>query len=356
MRLSLQIILIVCAHLTFAQVQTTKYANEFLAIGVGGRAQGMGNAHVAIANDVTSGFWNPSGLLQQEYQFEAMLQHGEYFSGIAKYDFAAFSSKLDSESSIGFSLIRFGIDDIPDTRYLYDASGALNYDNVRFFSAADYAFITSYARKLNVLGGIRFGGNFKIIHRRAGDFATAWGFGLDVGAQMDYKKWHFGAVFRDVTGTFTAWSHNTEEIIDVFAQTGNEIPDNSVELTVPRLILGAARYFQINDFGILPTVDLTLTMDGKRNTIIKSNIVSIDPTLGMEVDYKKIAYLRLGIRNVQEITSLDSSTNLSAEPTFGAGFHYKGVTIDYALSSVGSHTEGLYSHIFSLKYNFDSKR
>ena len=65
---------------------------------------------------------------------------------------------------------------------------------MRFFSAADYAFITSYARKLNILDGIRFGSNFKIIHRRAGEFASAWGFGLDVGAQMDYKKWRHAGV------------------------------------------------------------------------------------------------------------------------------------------------------------------
>ena len=39
-----------------------KYSNEFLSIGVGARAQGMGNAFIASVDDVTAGYWNPAGL------------------------------------------------------------------------------------------------------------------------------------------------------------------------------------------------------------------------------------------------------------------------------------------------------
>lgn len=355
MRRYLLIFLIFGSQLCLSQVQTTKYANEFLAIGVGGRALGMGNTHIAIVNDVTAGYWNPAGMLNQKSQYEVILQHGEYFSGIAKYDYAAFGMQLDSVSSLGFSVIRFGIDDIPDTRFLYDANGAINYDNIRFFTAADYALITSYARKIKVLGGLQLGGNFKIIHRQAGDFANAWGFGLDAGAQLKVNKWQIGAVFRDVTGTFTAWTHNTDLIIDVFSQTANAIPQNSVEVTVPRLVIGAGRYFRAKQFGFLPTIDLVITFDGKRNTLVKSNLASIDPTFGMEIDYKKMAFLRVGIRNIQQLKSFDATTRTSVEPTFGIGFHYKAVAIDYALTSVGPHTESLYSHIFSIRLNFEGK-
>jgi len=355
MRLLFFISVIFSGQISFGQVQATKYSNEFLAIGVGGRGLGMGNSQVAITNDVSAGYWNPAGILNQSSQYDLMLMHGEFFSGIAKFDYAAFSMQLDSISGLGFSVIRFGIDDIPDTRFLYDANGAINYDNVSFFTAADYAFITSYARKLKILGGLNLGGNFKVIYRQAGEFAYAWGFGLDLGAQLKVGKWQLGAVFRDVTGTFTAWTHNTEIISDVFSQTGNDIPQNSVEVTTPRLIIAAARYFQIKDFGILPTIDLTFTFDGKRNTLVRSDFTSIDPTFGMEMDYKHLAFLRVGVRNIQELKAFDSSTRISVEPTFGIGFHYKAVTIDYALTSVGPHTESLYSHIFSIKLNFDSK-
>lgn len=339
-----------------AQVHAAKYSNEFLAIGVGGRALAMGNAQVAVAQDATAGYWNPAGLTGQINQYQAVLQHGEYFSGIAQFDYLAFGMQIDSVSNLAFSVIRFGIDDIPDTRFLYDANGAINYDNVRFFTAADYAFITSYARQLPWLGGLSIGGNFKIIHRKAGDFATAWGFGLDVGMMKSIGRWQLGAVFRDVTGTFTAWSHNTEAILDVFTQTGNTIPENSVELTVPRLIVGAGRQFTIKKFGILPTIDLAVTFDGKRNTVIKSNFASIDPALGVEFDYDGIGFLRVGIRNFQQLTDFDGSRSLVAEPTFGVGFRYRQLSVDYALTSAGPATTGIYSHIFSLLISFDSEK
>ena len=244
-----------------AQVNTPKYANEFLAIGVGARAAALGNTQVAVANDVTSGYWNPAGLLNQTNDYNGILQHAEYFSGIAKYDYAAFSMPLDSVSALGFSIIRFGIDDIPDTRFLYDASGAVNYDNVRFFSAADYGFFTSYARKISVLGGLKIGGSFKIIHRKAGQFATGWGFGLDVGAQYELNQWQFGAMFRDITGTFTAWSHNSDSLIVTYTQTGNVIPSTTLEVALPRLVLGVGRQFNYKKFGFLPTFDMAITFE-----------------------------------------------------------------------------------------------
>nr|HQV31862.1 hypothetical protein [Calditrichia bacterium] len=37
-------------------------AAQFLKIGVGGRAIGMGNAYTAIAEDITAVFWNPAGI------------------------------------------------------------------------------------------------------------------------------------------------------------------------------------------------------------------------------------------------------------------------------------------------------
>ncbi len=338
-----------------AQVNTPKYANEFLAIGVGARAAALGNTQAAIVADVTAGYWNPAGLLAQTNDYNGVLQHAEYFSGIAKYDYAAFSLPLDSISALGFSIIRFGIDDIPDTRFLYDASGKLNYDNIRFFSAADYAFFASYARKLPILGGLKIGGSFKVIHRKAGEFATGWGFGLDVGAQYDYKKWKLGAMFRDITGTFTAWSHNTDELSVIYAQTGNEISSTTLEVALPRLILGVGRQFNYKKFGLQPSIDLAITFDGKRNTLIKSSFASIDPTAGLEVSYASIAFLRVGVKTFQELKNFDGSTYLVAEPTFGLGFKYSGISLDYALTSVGEQTESLYTHVFSLMVNLDKK-
>ncbi|RIK54073.1 hypothetical protein DCC62_32005, partial [candidate division KSB1 bacterium] len=37
---------------------------QFLKIGVGGRAVGMGEAFVALANDASALYWNPAGIAQ----------------------------------------------------------------------------------------------------------------------------------------------------------------------------------------------------------------------------------------------------------------------------------------------------
>ena len=104
--------------------------------------------------------------------------HSEYFAGIGKYDYGAFATRLDSASVLGVSLIRLGVDDIPNTTELIDANGIVHYDRITTFSVTDFALIVSYAKTLKI-PGLRLGANVKIIRSKVGDFAKSWGFGLD---------------------------------------------------------------------------------------------------------------------------------------------------------------------------------
>ncbi|MDH3711289.1 MAG: hypothetical protein OER04_15445, partial [Cyclobacteriaceae bacterium] len=161
---------------------------------------------------------------------------------------------------------------------------------------------------------------------------------------------------RDVTGTFNAWSHNPELVIDVYTQTGNEIPDNTLEITLPKLILGTARSWQISQkINLMTTLDLDVTFDGKRNVLIKSDPISIDPHLGIELGYQEIVFLRGGLGNIQDIKDFDGSTRKNAQANFGLGIRIKRVQIDYALSDLGDQSDALYSHIFSVKASLDKK-
>lgn len=331
------------------QAIAPKYSNEFMNIGVGARALAMGKAQVSSVKDVTAAYWNPAGLLGIDHQYEFSLMHAEYFAGIAKFDYAAFSTNFQEDNQIAVSLIRFGVDDIPDTRFLYDANGALNYNNIQFFNAADYALILSYAR--DVSDKVKLGMNAKIIHRNVGKFAAAWGFGLDMGGIFLLDQWRLGLMLRDVTTTFNSWSHNAELVREIYAQTDNVVPLNSLELTLPQAILSATRDFEVSeDFAIQAVLDLNLTFDGQRNTVVSTDIVSIEPRAGLELGYKQIAYLRAGAGNVQRLKDFNDSHYTSFQPSFGLGFLLsERIYVDYALTDIGSISETPYSHVFSVK-------
>ncbi len=342
-----------------AQTTTPKYSNEFLNIGVGGRALAMGNAQAAIVDGPTAAYWNPAGLVRQPRKFNAILMHSELFSGIVKNDYAAFAMPLDEKSAFAVSAIRLGVDDIADTRDLYQY-GYIQYDKVRKFSVADYAFLLSYARKIGP-EGLSLGGSGKVIYRNVGKFANAVGFGFDAGAQYAHNKWRLGLMVKDITSTFNAWSINADELRDVYAQTGNTIPGNTLELTLPRAILGIGRQVNIGkDFTVLGTADLDFTFDGKRNVVVVGNPVSIDPRVGLELGWAGIAYVRGGINNIQKIKTFDGGTKTRFQPNFGVGVATSGLTLDLALARIAANSDvsqtgssKLSSLIVSLGYSFD---
>ena len=194
----------------------------------------------------------------------------------------------------------------------------------------------------------------KLVHRIAGSFATSWGIGLDVSATYRYKGWNFALMGRDITGTFNAWSHNSDLLATVFNQTGNEIPENSVEVTLPKLILGVSRLVRFGEkFDLNSSVDLQMSFDGKRNTLISGDFVSIDPRIGFEGSYKRLAFLRFGFNNMQYIEDFQSNESFAAQWNVGLGVRIRNFEIDYALSDFADPSETILTHIFSLQYRWD---
>ena len=345
--------------------QFTEYSNEFLNIGAGARGLAMASAQVASVNDATAGYWNPAALANMRGgEPQLSLMHAEYYAGVGKYDFASLALPLkDNKRTLGLTLLRFAVDDIPNTIFLVQPDGTVNFSNITTFSSADYAFLVSLAQQSKTWGDktINFGVNAKIIHRTAGDIATAWGFGFDAAVQILGNRWKVGVVAKDVTTTFNAWSYNiTEAMREVFYETQNEIPGKNIELTAPQLMLGGSYNFKLSrKLSLLTEADLDVTFDGRRNTVISTKPVSIDPRLGLELSLKDVFFVRAGVNNFQKV--LDDRDTLNQrkiwiyQPSVGAGFKVGEVQIDYAFVNLANQSYPLYTHVFSLKIDLRRK-
>jgi hypothetical protein len=290
--------------------------------------------------------------------------HAEYFAGIGKYDFGSLALPLKNNSRvIALSLVRFAVDDIPNTIFLVEPDGTINFSNIQTFSSADYAFLVSFAQqvKLKKNKTLNAGINAKIIHRKAGEFATAWGFGFDAGVQFNANRFKLGIMAKDITTTFNAWTFNfSERVREVFYLTKNDIPVKSTELTAPKLVVGGAYNFSLSkSMDLLTEANFDFTFDGRRNTVIGTNVVSIDPKLGLELSLKKIFFVRAGINNFQRALQDEDSTNQKKiwiyQPSLGAGFKISNVQIDYAFTNLANQSNPLYTHVFSLKVDLKKK-
>jgi len=297
--------------LTSLQSQTVigKYAGEFLSIGVGGRPLGMGGAYVAIANDVTAGYYNPAGLAKLNYP-QIALMHDERYGNLVNYNYAAVAIPYGKDYTFGLSIMRLGVDGIPDTRKaLYDANGdgildintdRLNYDLITEFSNQDWAFYLTGAKR--VTDDLYLGANVKILSRSIAEY-SAFGIGFDIGAYYSpMENLMLGANVQDVTTTFVAWSTGRNELI------------------TPTAKVGAA--YQLDFLGgkILPAVDLDIRFENRRYAS-QFNIgpISFDPHFGMEYSYKNLFAIRAGYNDVKQFT-------------FGAGVKLPKLNIDYSFA------------------------
>ena len=315
--------------------RATRYAGEFLRIGVGARALGMGSAFVGLADDGTASYWNPAGLATlSEKQLTAM--HAEQFGSIVQYDFLSYVMPIGRpdkpRQALSVSLVRLGVDDIPDTRGLQiidqNGNGKFDYpedllvvDESRFVfdSDNDAALLFSYAR--DIRPGLSLGGNFKYIRQWLGDSLRSNGFGIDLGLlYVGRNGFSVGAMLRDATTTRILWNTGTSEFI------------------APSLRLGAAKTHGFRDRRHLLTGALDVQVgfsDERLSSQAHLGGVTFEFHPGLEYWYDRRLALRVGFE----------AQNFTA----GAGLRYHRLGLDYAYLD---HRDLDASHRVSGSYRF----
>lgn len=169
-------------------------AATFLNIGVGSRANAMGGAFTAMANDATALYWNPAGLSQCEHP-EVTFNHNDWFLDIYHEFIGAVIPA--GQHSFGASIIYVGVPD-QKVRTIEEPEGNGNY-----YNASDMMLGLSYAYQFTDQFAMGFTGKYirQAIYNSAGD---AWA--IDFGAlyHPSFTKWlslgmeisNFGSTLR----------------------------------------------------------------------------------------------------------------------------------------------------------------
>ena len=337
-----------------------KYSNEFLNIGAGARGLAMGGAVISNQNDVYAPMWNPAGLTAVERDWQGAAMHAEYFESIAKYDYVSFAKALDSKNGVlGISIVRLGIDNILNTTQLIDSEGNIDYDKITKFSTSDYAGIISYAFHPGGKQKISVGVNAKIVYRNVGEFANGFGFGFDLGAIYKTDSgYQLGAMLRDATTTVNFWTVNQEELSTVVnGEEFNPAPKDKMEITMPKLNMGISKNFELNrDLEFLPEAGINVDF-AKTAALISTDFASITPYLGAELSFQKMIFVRAGVNKFQNVTDIeDLKRKVTFQPSAGIGVRYRGLTLDYAITSTGIGGSNFFSNFFSLKLDMGDFR
>lgn len=138
-------------------------AANFLEIGVGSAAVGMGSAYTTIAEDVSAIYWNPAKIAWLQNS-EVMFMHQPWLVGI-NFNYLGFALPLQNVGVLGLGLSMLNSGEIEETTLDYQDGTGATYD------ATSMAFSLSFARDLTSYFSFGFSG--KYIRERVATMAAS---------------------------------------------------------------------------------------------------------------------------------------------------------------------------------------
>jgi hypothetical protein len=298
-------------------------AANFLKIGVGAQALGMGEAFATQANDVSAIYWNPSGLSSIK-NIQVLLNHYDYIADIY-FDYGAVAVPLGSAGVVGFHFAYLGMPDIERTTIIEpEGTGEM-------VSASSYSAGLSYARFLT--DRFSLGATIKLVSENLWH-TSATGYALDIGLiyRSIFKNLKVG---MSISNFGTSMQLDGRDLLvqhDIDATSGGNNSNINANLktdafSMPILFRVGISGNITRDFMQIENNDLILAVDAVHPN---DNFEYVN--IGGQYIYRDLLSLRAGYR---QLFLQDAEGGL----TFGFGLHFEimnyGLNIDYAAVDYG---------------------
>ncbi len=285
-------------------------AFQFLKIGVGARGVAMGEAFVAVADDASSLFWNPAGLVQTE-EDQVFVAHTEYVAEI-RHEYLGAIYHLTDADAIGLSLTSLHMQDMEITTETQPLGTG------RYFSFGDIGIGVTYARKMTEQ--FSFGATVRYVEET-----------------LDMLRMR--SVMVDL-GTYYWTGLGTARFAVVISNFGSDVAPQGTVATAGGVSVTEFQSFSLPTlFKLGFAMDPILSEDQRLTTSVQLNHPNDNAEnvrLGMEYAWHNTLFVRGGIKRTigQKLLAADETS----EENFmlGAGFRVSTgvstITADYAYS------------------------
>lgn len=320
-RVSLFIILsIFLISTNYAQDKVGTTAAPFLGIGAGPKAIGMGGAFVAVANDPSAIYWNPSGI-SRTGKTEVLIEHTNYLIGTS-YNYFGGVVALDEDNAIGLSVtyLDYGSENVT-TVSMPDGTGEV-------WTAKDVAIGLTYSR--NLTDRFSIAGTAKMVMQQIWhESATGWA--LDAGL-LYITPFNDLKIGMDISNFGTDMRMTGEDLYVTHNPDPSVVGDNS---KIP-----AEYYTESYPLPLLFRIGLAMDVVNSQDNKITLAVDALHPNdnaesvnVGAQYAWNNMIYARIGYKS---IGIPDNQEGL----TFGFGLAYElmlnlTLKLDYAYESYG---------------------